>query len=88
MFSSTALLYCCEGVKSLGISTSYVTKSISCKISSSKCVNFFRFTNPEIKFRELLNCPLYLSLNSSSFIISSPRIVMFFSDGNFKYGIK
>ena len=61
---------------------------MSCKIASSNAVNFFRLTIPEIKFRELLNCPLYFAVNSSSFIINSPRSVIFFSDGNFKNGIK
>ena len=57
-------------------------------MSFSTCVSFLRLTRPAIKFRELLNCPLYLSLNVSSLIINSPLNVIFASFGKFKYGIK
>ena len=52
--NSVSLLNCWDGVKFVGFITSYATKSKSLIISVSFGVNFFLFTIPETKLRELL----------------------------------
>ena len=86
---------CCDGFRFGGTITSYATKSTSFIMLSSVFVSFFLLTRPEMKFLEFLYFSEYFVLNTSSFIINSPRIangclscLSLSCCGNFSNGIR